>query len=202
MSKAGLFTTFVLAMLGLVSSACGDHVHAQPTSTQQPLVTPTPAVAEAARGAQVEAVGRLYKNRTYQYELAVPAGWEVDERNPKGVVLRLPEKGFFLSVGVYESRDLPPAPSTLAGFREGWLSIMKNAMPVFTVLKEEQVVLGKDAALSYEYTWVDRGTKLWAKALIVRRPNYGYEVFGWVAEREWPEFSRAVDDLLATFKLD
>lgn len=203
MSKAGLFTAIIVAMLGLVAAACGDRgAPARPTPPQQPLDTAAPAADEGTRRPRAEAVDRLYKNRRYRYELAVPVGWEVDERNPRGVVLRLSEKGFFLTVAVYESRDLPPAPSTLAGFREGWLSIMKNVMPAFTVLKEEQAVLGKDEALSYEYTWADGGTKLWAKALLLHRSDYGYELFGWVPGQTWPEFSRAVDDLLATFKLD
>jgi hypothetical protein len=166
------------------------------------LAASTPTAAETARGVQVETLKTPYKNRVYGYELTVPAGWKVDERNPKGVALQLSEKGFLVTVAIYESKDLPPAPATLPGFREGWLSVMNTVMPAFTVLKEEQVALGKEDALFYEYTWVDRGTKLWAKALLVRRPDYGYEMFGWIPEREWSEFSKTVDDLLRTFTLD
>mgnify|MGYP005860333899 CR=1 FL=1 len=75
-------------------------------------------------------------------------------------------------------------------------------MPGFTVIKEEQTTLGKDGALVYEYTWIDRGAKLQARALLLWRPNFGYEVFGWVPEPAWQGFSKTVDDLIGSFKLE
>lgn len=143
-----------------------------------------------------------YRNTAYKYEVALPSGWQTNDQNPRSVALLLQPRGFFVAINVYRPGDLPPAPSSLAGFRDSWLSLMRDVMPAFTVAKVERSAVGADDALVYEYTWVDRSTRLRAKALLVRGEDHSYEMFGWVPEREWPEFSGIAEVMFQSFKLD
>lgn len=164
---------------------------------------PAPASPGIAAARQVQATaGAMFASQGYAYRLTVPPGWRADQRNPKNVALRLPEKGFVINVAVYEEGDLPPAPGTLEAYRDVWLGLMRDVMPRFTVTEEGAVTVGGYQALTYEYTWVDRGKELKARALLLRHPKWSYEVFGWVPPDTWPEFAAAIDEVIRSFVVE
>lgn len=187
-------------MVPILTAACGG---GSPTRQAVPVTTAGPTSAppeEAKQDNSSTRAGTPFRNATYSYEVVVPPGWELDRRDEKSVVLRAPKKDLAIVVAVYVASDLSPAPASLSGYREAWLAVMRSAMPGFTIVKEEQTFLGQDEGLVYEYTWVDRGTKLRAKALLVRRADFSYEVFGWVPEQAWQEFLPFAEGLFESFK--